>query len=218
MRRMEMEGGRWSEVAEGWLAGGRERAGGRRWEATGPRVGRVISKLGGGLSVSFSGGLGGVAVVEVKDVVCADLDPALFADVVEVDLATRVRVAVGSVVDGAASEVVGLLGLHVPSEARVEDTVGKGGARADREALALEAGAVRVDVEEREARGVAASDHSTHGQTHALVVVDNVAEDLGGGADGDTFLVAELVEAALAAKLALPEHAVCGTAGHGAEQ
>jgi hypothetical protein len=72
-----------------------------------------------------------------------------------------------------------------------------------------------------------------HAQTHALVLVHEVGEDLGCGSNRDTLLVAELVQAALHAKVGLPvglagaalrRHgnppvlAVCGTTGHCAEE
>lgn len=43
-----------------------------------------------------------------------------------------------------------------------------------------------------------------HAQTHSLVRVDEVGEDLGGGGDGDTALVPELVEAALHSEVGKP--------------
>lgn len=53
-----------------------------------------------------------------------------------------------SSVDCAPAKLHGLLVGEVPSVALVEDTVGEGGTRSDREDVALEARAVRVDVEE----------------------------------------------------------------------
>lgn len=53
---------------------------------------------------------------------------------------------------------------------------------------------------------------------HAPVLHDRVGEELGGGRHGDALLVAELVEAALDAKVPLPEGAVRGAARHGPEQ
>ena len=52
------------------------------------------------------------------------------------------------------------------------------------------------------------SAHGAHGQTHALVAVDEVGEDLRGGGDGDAALVAEFVEAALHAEVGEPVLAI----------
>lgn len=52
------------------------------------------------------------------------------------------------VVDGAATKFNGILDGHVITVATVQDTIGKGGARADGEPLSLQAGTVTVDVEE----------------------------------------------------------------------
>lgn len=65
-----------------------------------------------------------------------------------IDGAARVGVPVGGVEDGAAAELDGLLHGHVRAVASVQDTVRKGGARADGEALSLQPGAVAVNVEE----------------------------------------------------------------------
>ena len=65
---------------------------------------------------------------------------------------------------------------------------------------------------------VPASDHGAHGEAHALVVVDSVGEDLGGGCDRDALLVFQLVQGALPAQLALPKRTICSSSSHGPEQ
>ena len=65
---------------------------------------------------------------------------------------------------------------------------------------------------------VVAGDHGAHGEAHALVVVGDVGEDLGGGGHGDALAVAQLVEATLLGEHALPVGAVGRAAGHRAQQ
>jgi hypothetical protein len=54
-----------------------------------------------------------------------------------------------------------------------------------------------------------------HAQTHALVRVDEVGEDLGGGSDGDAALVAQLVQTALHTEVGKPVLAVLGWVSDG---
>lgn len=65
---------------------------------------------------------------------------------------------------------------------------------------------------------VPAAHHGSHAEPHALVLVNHVGEQLGGGRHRDALLVAKLVDATLAGQQALPEAAVSGSSGHGAQQ
>ena len=119
-----------------------------------------------------------------------------------------------------------------------------GGAGAHRKEVALEAGAIRVHIEEvgslviwgekyddyfvfEETKGgkeggpyglVPTGNHGSHGKTHTLVVVDGVGENLGGGGDRDALLVLQLVQGALPPEVPLPKGAVCGTSSHSTQQ
>lgn len=63
---------------------------------------------------------------------------------------------------------------------------------------------------------VVSCDHDAHGEPHALVVVGDVGQQLGGGGHGDPLPVPQLVQPALLGEDALPVGAVGGAAGHGA--
>lgn len=65
---------------------------------------------------------------------------------------------------------------------------------------------------------VPAAHHGSHAESHALVLVHHVGEQLGGRRHRDALLVAKLVDAALAGQQALPEAAVGSSTGHGAQK
>lgn len=65
---------------------------------------------------------------------------------------------------------------------------------------------------------VPAAHHGPHAESHALVLVHHVGQQLGGRCHRDALLVAELVDAALSGQQALPEAAVGRSSGHGAQQ
>lgn len=65
---------------------------------------------------------------------------------------------------------------------------------------------------------VPAAHHGSHAESHALVLVHHVGEQLGGRRNRDALLVAKLVDAALAGQQALPEAAVGSSTGHGAQK
>ena len=126
------------------------------------------------------------------------------------------------VVNGPLAQVDGLRRVHVGFVVRVQDAARVGGAAPHREVPAVETRAVVVNVVELGPRVVPARDHGTHAEAVAAVGAHGVGEELGGGGDGDALLVAllvaELVEAALHAQVALPEGAVGRAAGHGAKE
>lgn len=146
-------------------------------------------------------------------------DPALLLDVVEVDETTRVRIAVRGGQDAPAAQLQGVLVRQVVVVLGVEHAVGERLAGADAEQVAGQPRAVRVDVVQRGAFLLGdAGAHGAHGQAHALVLVDEVGEDLGRGGDRDAPLVPQLVQPALHAQPGQPVLAVGGAAGHGAQQ
>jgi hypothetical protein len=166
----------------------------------------------------------GVGVVE------AVLDPSVLLDVVEVDETSRVSVAVGGGKNTAPAELQGILVRELVLVFCIEHTVGKRLTGTNAEEVAGKTRAVAVDVVESGAflrghtgahgalktgwlaqhrRSMAAKTEWTyHGQSHALVGIDEVGEDLGGSGDGDAALVAELMEATLHAQVGQPVLAV----------
>lgn len=138
---------------------------------------------------------------------------------VQVDVASGIGVPVGSSQDAPAAQLQGVLLAQVVLVLGVEHAVGKGLAGADAEHVAGEARAVAVDVVQGGALFLGDTRaHGAHGQTHALVLIHEVGEDLGGGSDADAALMAQLVQAALHAQPGQPVLAVGGAAGHGAQQ
>ena len=65
---------------------------------------------------------------------------------------------------------------------------------------------------------VIASNHDSHGEAHALVVVGNVGEELGGRGHGDALAVPQLVQAALLRQHPFPVGAIGSSTCHGSEQ
>jgi hypothetical protein len=78
--------------------------------------------------------------------------------------------------------------------------------------VTLEARPVVVDVIEVGAQSlVPAGNHGAHAKALATVAVQSVGKKLGGGGDGDTLALLELVHTCLEGKVALPVGAVRGT-------
>jgi hypothetical protein len=155
----------------------------------------------------------GVSIVE------AVVRPALLLDVIEVDETTRESITMRGRQDTPPSQLQGILIAQVVVILGVQHTVRECLTTADAEQVARQACAVAVDVVKgRTLLGRDTGAHGAHAQTHTLVAVDEVGEDLGGGGDADAALVSELVQAALHAQPSEPELAVGGTTGEGAEQ
>lgn len=76
------------------------------------------------------------------------MHPPFLLDVVQVDKAARVRVAVRRGEDAAPRQLQRLLLGHIVAVLGVEHAVGEGLARSDAEQVPREPGAVRVDVVE----------------------------------------------------------------------
>lgn len=149
----------------------------------------------------------------------AVLHPAFFLDMVQVDETTRVGIAMRSRQDASPTKLQGILNAQVIVVLGVQNTIRKCLAGPNAEQVPREPGAVAVDVVQRGALLLGhASAHGAHAESHALVAVDQVGEDLAGGCDADAAFVPELVEAALHAEPGQPVLAVGGTAGHGAQQ
>merc|ERR1719401_452044 len=151
----------------------------------------------------------GVHPVQLVHVLAGDhLGPALLVHVVDPDHASGRAVTVSRVVDRTAPELHGLLQGQVVPVAAVEDTVGEGRARADGEALALEALSLVVHHVERGALLVPACNHGPARQSLTAVLEEDVGEQLRGRSDGDALLGPKLVQAAEPGQVALPERAV----------
>jgi hypothetical protein len=165
----------------------------------------------------------GIRVVE------SVLDPAVLLDVVQVDEPTRVRVTMGSGKDTSSAELQRRIVLEIVTVFGIEYTVGESLTGADTEEVAGKTGAVAVDVVEGGAflRGDAGA-HCTlglsvrgtaevvevaayHAQTHALVRVHQVGQNLGCRGDRDAALVSELVQTTLHAEVCEPVLAVLYT-------
>ena len=144
--------------------------------------------------------------------------PSVLGDVVQVVDTAGVGIPVGGMVNGTLAEVNGLVNGKVRAVVGVQDAVGIGGSGPDGKVRALEAGAVVVDVVQLRAGLVPTGDHGPHTQAVSAVGVHGVGQELGGGRDGDALAVAQFVHAALHSEVALPEGAVGGAAGHGAEE
>lgn len=88
---------------------------------------------------------------------------------------------------------------------RVQYTICERLTRSNTEQVSSQSRSVRIDIIECwSLRWSDAGAHGTHGQPTALVRVDDVGEDLGGGCDGDAALLAELVEATLHSEVGEP--------------
>lgn len=155
----------------------------------------------------------GVGIVE------AMLDPALFLDVVEVDVTTRVGVAVRRSQDRTAAQLQRVLVRKIVAVLGVQHTVRKRLARAHAEQVTRKASAVAVDVVESGALLLGdARAHGAHAQAHSLVAVDQVGQDLACRGHADAALLAQLVQAALDAQPRQPVLAVGRATGHGSQQ
>lgn len=65
---------------------------------------------------------------------------------------------------------------------------------------------------------VPSTHHGSHAESHALVLVHHVGQQLGGRRHRDAFLVAKLVDATLTSEQTFPEATVGCTSSHGAQQ
>lgn len=65
---------------------------------------------------------------------------------------------------------------------------------------------------------VPATHHGSHAESHPLVLVHHIGQELGRRCHRDALLVAQLIDAALPGQQALPEAAVGGSSSHGAQQ
>lgn len=77
--------------------------------------------------------------VQLKHVVLRDPLPSVAMDVVEVNLASAVGIAIGGLVDGASSQFASFLHSQVFAKAAVNHTIGVHGARAHREEVSTHA-------------------------------------------------------------------------------
>lgn len=128
----------------------------------------------------------------------AVLHPSLFLNMVQVDKTTRVGITMRSRQDTSSSELQGILNAQVIVVLGVQHTIRKSLTGTYAEQVSLKPGTVAVDVVQRRAFLLGhAGAHGAHAESHALVAVDQVGEDLAGGGDADAALVSELVEAAL---------------------
>jgi hypothetical protein len=138
--------------------------------------------------------------------------------VVQVDETTRVSISVGGGQDTSAAQSQSLLICQVVSVLGVQHTIGKGLTGTNTEQVAGKSRAVAVNVVQGGTLLLGHSGtHGTHRQTHALVLVDQVGENLGGSGHGDAALVSELVKAALHSEPCEPVLTICGTTSHSSQ-
>lgn len=155
----------------------------------------------------------GVCVVE------AVLLPALLLDMVQVDETTRVGISVGGCQNTSLAELEGLLNGQFVFILGIQHTVRKGLTRSDTEKVTRQTSAITVDIIQSRALLLGhTGTHGAHAQSHSLVAVDQVGEDLAGGRHADAALVTELVQTALHAQPGEPVLAIGSTTGHGAEE
>ena len=122
------------------------------------------------------------------------LHPSLRSDVVHIDGSSRVRISVRSMVDGSLAQLDSVVHGQIVLEARVEDSVGVGGAGSHGEPLSLESRSVIVMVKQlRSVRLVPSCNHRADGQSAAAVLVENVAKNLRSGCNADARALTKLV-------------------------
>ena len=147
----------------------------------------------------------------------AMLHPSGLLDMVQVDVTTRISIPMRRRKDTPAPQLQRLLIRQIVSVLSVQHTIGKCLSATNAEKVPLQPRPIAVDIVQRRAFLLGdASTHGSHAQTHALVRVDEVRQDLGRRRDRDAALVSELVETALHAQPSEPVLAVGRTASHGA--
>uniref|UniRef100_A0A6B0V4R8 Putative secreted protein n=1 Tax=Ixodes ricinus TaxID=34613 RepID=A0A6B0V4R8_IXORI len=159
-----------------------------------------------------------VLVVQVHAVFLRDALPAGFRHAVHPHDSAAGRIPERCVVDGLAGELEGLSVLHVELVAVVEDAERIRRSRTGREHATRETVSLVVHVVQAGSPLVPAGDHNSQGQPHALVVVQDVGEQLGCSCHRDPLSVPQLVDAAAFGQHPLPVDAVRGTSGHGAQE
>ena len=124
---------------------------------------------------------------------------------VKVDETTRVSISVRSGKNGSSSQLKRLLLCQIIMILCIQHTICESLTRSNTEQVSSQSGSVGINVVQGWTFGWSdAGAHGTHGETTALVRVDDVGEDLGGGCDGDAALLAELVETALHSEIGEP--------------
>jgi len=165
----------------------------------------------------------------------------------DIDRSSRVCITMSGMVDGSAAQLDRVGDRHVEVESSVKNTVRKCRSRTHREPFASHASAIRVDVKQLRAllinrhsendmlatdrvpggdsqnmlstySLIPSSDHCSHGQSHSLVVIHHVAQDLRSCRYRDAFLVAELVQPASPSKFTFPVLTVSCTTSHRSQE
>jgi hypothetical protein len=147
------------------------------------------------------------------------LDPSILLDMVQVNKTTRVRIPMRSSKNTPAPQRQRILHRQIIRILGIQHTISKRLTTSHTEQVPRQSRPVRIDIIQRRTLLLGhTSTHGPHAQTHPLVPVDQVGQDLASGGDGDALLVPELVQAALHAQPGEPVLAVGGAAGHGAQE
>jgi hypothetical protein len=147
------------------------------------------------------------------------LDPALLLDMVQVNEAARISIPMRSSKNTPAAQLQRLLHAEIILVLRIQDAISKRLTGPDTEQVPGQPRPITINIVQRGSFLLRnASTHGAHAQPHALVLVHQVRQDLGGGRDADAALVPQLVEPTLHAQPGEPVLAVGGAAGHGAQQ
>lgn len=159
-------------------------------------------------------------VVKVGDIylVVNQVPGTMIGHVVNTDDTTGSGILESGTSDCTDAEVGGFFEGHVVSVVSVEHTVGESASRADSEELSSQSGRIIIDIVQRSACIVGASEHGTHGESISLVLAHDTTEHHGSHGDGRSLAVAQLVGSALHCDVGLPELAIGGTTGHRSEE
>lgn len=126
------------------------------------------------------------------------LNPPRLLDMVQINKATRIRIPMRRRQYTPPPQLQRLLLAQIIMVLRIQHAIRECLPGTHAEQVPCQPRAVAVNVVQcRSFLGRHTGAHGAHAETHALVGVDEVGEDLGGGGDGDAAFVAEFVEAAL---------------------
>merc|ERR1719186_2354105 len=159
-----------------------------------------------------------VHVVQLLAVLLGDHLKSSRLHVVNPHYSTRSCIPVGGVVDGPPAQVIGFLVSQVIPVASIQHSIGKNRARPNTEQIATSPLSITVHIVQSWPSLVIPSHHHAHRQTHPLIVVSHIGQQLAGGRHADPLPVTQLIQPALLRQPPLPVGAVRRPTGHGAQQ